>query len=346
MRPRLMNDHLGYKVSTPEEVGTQKEEVTNPDPMGGDETPPELAGQLNWDLLEPDSVEISLTAEPNTKDSPISCTMAYDTMAGVNYVTEGLVQKMKQRWPLQSSEEPLTQPLPVELGDSSIIALNRVTTPLSITQTTTWGTLASRRVRAVVVAGNNAIFTAGRPLLDKWGIGPQDALKQRAQVDAALERAKPPQQREYIKEEEINLEGVPFKRVSLLDPMEHATAVLSAIIERVKSAVEAGLSEEYARDLHCLLTNYQNIFRVSLQADPPLTVPPLHIKLKEGATPKRMKSRPMSPAERDWLWSYLDELESMGYVERVMTSEWASNGSAPAKPVEPGTEQKPDQAWG
>ncbi len=54
MRPRLMNDHLGYKVSTPEEVGTKKEEVTNPEPMGGDETPPELAGQLNWDLLEPD----------------------------------------------------------------------------------------------------------------------------------------------------------------------------------------------------------------------------------------------------------------------------------------------------
>ncbi len=97
--------------------------------------------------------------------------MAYGTMAGVNYVTEDLIQKMKQNWPLQSSEEPLTQSLPVELGDSSIITLNRVTTPLSIRQNTTWGTLAAHRVRAVVVIGEKAIFTAGRPLLDQWGKG-------------------------------------------------------------------------------------------------------------------------------------------------------------------------------
>ncbi len=69
MQPRLVNECLGHKENTPEEVETRKEEGVKPEPMEGNETPPELAGQLNWDLLEPDSVEINLTEEPETKDS-------------------------------------------------------------------------------------------------------------------------------------------------------------------------------------------------------------------------------------------------------------------------------------
>ncbi len=131
------------------------------------------------------------------------------------------------------------------------------------------------------------------------GKGPQDALKRKVQVDAAMERVSSPRQGELMRAEGNMVGGVPFKRISLLDPIEHAETVRSATYERVKAAVEVGLPEEYANELQCLLTDYSHIFRVSLQADPPLTVPHLHIKIKEGATPKRMRPRPMYPVEKD-----------------------------------------------
>ncbi len=135
--------------------GTETSTVDKNEPAhaGGDETPPELAGQLSWNLLEPDEVKICLTGVPKTKNFPISCTIAYDSMAGVNVATDGIVQLMNENWPWERHEEQLTNPLSVELGDSSIVALDRVTMPLSITQTTAWGTLSSHGVRAVIVAG-------------------------------------------------------------------------------------------------------------------------------------------------------------------------------------------------
>ncbi len=342
VRPQKLNDKLKKRINTMEGTETSTVDKNEPAHAGGDETPPELAGQLSWNLLEPDEVKICLTGVPKTKNFPISCTIAYDSMAGVNVATEGIVQLMNENWPWERHEEQLTNPLSVELGDSSIVALDRVTMPLSITQTTAWGTLSSHGVRAVIVAGENATFTAGRPLLDEWRIGPKDALKQRAEVQTALERSFGYQVRKSL--QEGSPEALPMKRIALLNPEEHAVAVLELIDERVKAAHAAGLPGTLTRNLLDILIEYRDVFRVSLQADPPLAVPPLHINLKEGAVPKRMKPRPLMPAERLWLWRYLDELESIGYVERIMTSEWASNGSAPAKPVEPGVEQ-PDLPW-
>ncbi len=136
------------------------------------------------DLYEPEEVTISLSRSQEPGGPPeyakYSCKMALDSMSGVNYVTERLVADIQTPWPAEVVSTPWTQEPQVELGDSSQVNLHNATAPLNIIQSSPWGDFQSSGVRAVVVPGGEPVFTAGRPLLDEWGLGPRDAMQWKA----------------------------------------------------------------------------------------------------------------------------------------------------------------------
>lgn len=105
------------------------------------------------------------------------------------------------------------------------------------------------------------------------------------------------------------------------DKPGEAKAMLS---ERVKDAVEAGLSPKGQVQLENLLTEFEDIFRVRLGKSPPAKVEPMKVKLKLGARPLIAKTRRYKQDQRDFLNKYMNELERMGFVIKNNQAQWAS----------------------
>jgi hypothetical protein len=79
----------------------------------------------------------------------------------------------------------------------------------------------------------------------------------------------------------------------------------------VTSAVQAGTSRDGVQCLRKLVTEYKDVYRLKLVADPPANVKPLFIKLRDGAEPVRLSAhkyaRPQLKVMRDKI-SGLEEL--------------------------------------
>eukprot|EP00644_Phytophthora_capsici_P015135 jgi/Phyca11/128315/e_gw1.75.173.1 len=72
-----------------------------------------------------------------------------------------------------------------------------------------------------------------------------------------------------------------------------------------------------------------DVWRINLGPDPPANVPPLRIKLTEGAKPYRCKPRKYPPHLRRFLQDFNEELVRLGWVFENPNSRWA----CPAVPV-------------
>jgi hypothetical protein len=76
--------------------------------------------------------------------------------------------------------------------------------------------------------------------------------------------------------------------------------------------------------LRQFVTEYKDIFRFKLGADPPANVKPLVIKLRDGAEPVRMSARKYAPPHLKFMRDNIHELEEMGLVYKNTIAEWAS----------------------
>ncbi|KAH9142702.1 hypothetical protein AeRB84_013240 [Aphanomyces euteiches] len=76
--------------------------------------------------------------------------------------------------------------------------------------------------------------------------------------------------------------------------------------------------------LHGLLQQYKDVFRLGFGSDPPVQVPPLEVRLHQGATPVCCSARRYPPAYQVFLDQHLQELTSAGLVYMNTQSRWAS----------------------
>jgi hypothetical protein len=60
------------------------------------------------------------------------------------------------------------------------------------------------------------------------------------------------------------------------------------------------MSAEGVSNLRKLVSEYEDVFRLKLGADPPADVKPLVIKLKENVDPTRISARNYSPPQLDF----------------------------------------------
>jgi hypothetical protein len=90
------------------------------------------------------------------------------------------------------------------------------------------------------------------------------------------------------------------------------------------SAEQADMSRDGVQSLRQLVTEYKDVFRLKLGADPPANVKPLVIKLRDYAEPARMSARKYAPPQLKFMRDKIHELEELGLVFKNTGAEWAS----------------------
>ena len=101
--------------------------------------------------------------------------------------------------------------------------------------------------------------------------------------------------------------------------MDSVRTILKSRLEEVKAA---GASKSSVDRLELVLAKYENVFRVEFATDPPVKVPALKLRLKEGVEPIMARSRRYPPMHRDYLENHLENLEKLDLIYRNLDSRW------------------------
>ena len=115
------------------------------------------------------------------------------------------------------------------------------------------------------------------------------------------------------------LSSTPEKHVG-----DAAAAVRVELGKRLDDAKANGLGEQESVRLEQLLHQYQDVFRLSFGADPPVSIPPLQVRLKPDAVPVKCRNRRYPPDHAAYLETHMKELEDAGLVFANPRSRWAS----------------------
>ena len=113
-----------------------------------------------------------------------------------------------------------------------------------------------------------------------------------------------------------------------LDMELNFNEIKEAVESMIARAIEAGFPRKYEERLRTICLMY-DIWRVRLGPDPPAKVPPLSIRLKPDAQPRRCKARVYPPHISKFMRDFNAELVRLGWVRVNRHSRWAS----PALPV-------------
>jgi hypothetical protein len=84
------------------------------------------------------------------------------------------------------------------------------------------------------------------------------------------------------------------------------------------------MSEEGLAALRALVVEFADIGRVALSDEPPARLPPLVIKLQQGAVPVRVKLLRYTPPQKEFLRVSVSELERNGLVYRNPAASWCA----------------------
>ena len=105
---------------------------------------------------------------------------------------------------------------------------------------------------------------------------------------------------------------------------EGQTELEAMLLKKVKDVEDGGCSPAFTAKLQKLLLSYSNVFRLELDRDPPVDMPPLKVNLRHDAKPVRCKARRYGPEQRAFMDSHVDQLEKAGLVYKNARSRWCS----------------------
>lgn len=95
----------------------------------------------------------------------------------------------------------------------------------------------------------------------------------------------------------------------------------SAISEMIKRGTK-NLPQNLRPILQALVSEFKDIFRTHLGADPPVDVPPMVIELEDEERPVKVRQRTYSPTQLDFLKKKVEELVDIGCVYRNNAFKW------------------------
>jgi hypothetical protein len=113
------------------------------------------------------------------------------------------------------------------------------------------------------------------------------------------------------------------------DPAHDVVDALDTLLERAK---DNGVSSSILKELRELVTDFLDIWRISLSGDPPAKLPPLEVQLRPDASPVRVKLRRYPPAQRNFLKQFVDAHIDFGLVYRNLSATWCSAALLVPKP--------------
>lgn len=99
--------------------------------------------------------------------------------------------------------------------------------------------------------------------------------------------------------------------------------IFVAVERLISRAVENGFPMDRVEQLRTIVHAY-DVWRLELRADPPANVPPLEVRLREGARPTKCKPRKYPPHIRKFLREFNQRLVNLGIVYENPHSRWAS----------------------
>jgi hypothetical protein len=102
------------------------------------------------------------------------------------------------------------------------------------------------------------------------------------------------------------------------------TEISEAFSLMVTKAIAEVLHEEFVAPMRSLLEEFKDIWRLRLGPDPPVSVEPMKIVLKENFKPVMCKAWRYPPNHREYMRTHLDELVQFRLVYPNQNSSWAS----------------------
>jgi len=117
---------------------------------------------------------------------------------------------------------------------------------------------------------------------------------------------------------------------------ETAEEKKNAIEGKIDEAVQNGISKHGAAKLRKILESYEDVLRVRLGNDPPAKVVPMKVRIQEGARVSIARSRKTTPVKRAYMKSFVEQLESYGFIRPISNPTWVS---APHLVPKPGTDK-------
>ncbi|KAE8991466.1 hypothetical protein PF004_g17961 [Phytophthora fragariae] len=99
--------------------------------------------------------------------------------------------------------------------------------------------------------------------------------------------------------------------------------IFSAVEGLIARAVEKGFPLDKVEQLRTIVHAY-DVWRLELRADPPANVPPLEVRLQDGARPTKCKPRKYPPHIRQFLRDFNSRLVELGLDYENPDSRWAS----------------------
>lgn len=99
--------------------------------------------------------------------------------------------------------------------------------------------------------------------------------------------------------------------------------IFAAVERLIDRAISNGFPLEYVEKLRTIVHAY-DVWRLELRGDPPANVPPLEVRLRNGARPTKCKPRKYPPHIRKFLHEFNTRLVELGLVYENPHSRWSS----------------------
>ncbi|GMF51975.1 unnamed protein product [Phytophthora fragariaefolia] len=211
---------------------------------------------------------------------------------------------------------PLPHPVEATVAGGSTVICQDVVTVDIVLQTAV-GTVHLREVKCLIMEGSETDFLLGNDTLVSLGIDVNHQLEQLAGGD-------------------IPEDSDPFEANDRSDVDLSAAEVHGKLVDMVVAAGDNGFDPAYLAFLHDTVTEYEDIFRIDIGADPPAEIEPLRIKLVDDAKPFRARARRYAPAQHKFLREYAKRFEQLGLIRQNNQSHWACAAVPVAKPKSPG----------
>ncbi|KAE8996878.1 hypothetical protein PR002_g19193 [Phytophthora rubi] len=119
---------------------------------------------------------------------------------------------------------------------------------------------------------------------------------------------------------ELEADDMPL---NLNEPQSSDEDIFAAVERLINRAVENGFPLDRVEQLRTIAHAY-DVWRLELRSDPPANVPPLEIRLQDGARPTKCKPRKYPPHIRKFLREFNARLVALGLVYENPESRWAS----------------------
>jgi hypothetical protein len=176
--------------------------------------------------------------------------------------------------------------------------------------------LVLRDITCIAIDNPEPFLLIGRPLMKSLGIDPQRDL------NLLLGNITLDMPDDQIEDDEI---------ISIPPTEETSSAIEALKVRTCIALTTAGVTDDIISEYLSLIEEFRRIFRVGLDASPPMRVDPYRPSMRPGKGPVRATPRRYNPRQSKFLRETVQKLTELGLLKRNQRSKWSSPVFLPPK---------------